>query len=243
MDLAADFAAQLVHLHDRDAYLGVASELLLKLFPSDHAAWISLDARAGTAEVATYPHYSGADVSKILLDMYAEHPIVVSFQADSVDGDWRPRRLSDVISDVELYKSRAFQEGLSLLNVNRQLALLTVGSGLDFFHCWSLNRWNRDFSDNEVTLARQLQPMLQLLDTAYAGNRCAPSEPASEEVYSLTPREQEVMRLLGQGLKATAIGLLLGCSPRTVTKHIEHSYIKLGSHNRVDALRLLRGET
>ncbi|WP_437773799.1 response regulator transcription factor [Arthrobacter sp. KNU40] len=50
------------------------------------------------------------------------------------------------------------------------------------------------------------------------------------------------MRLLGQGLKTAAIGHLLGCSPRTVAKHLEHAYAKLGSNNRVDALRRLRGE-
>ncbi|MFK4299885.1 DNA-binding CsgD family transcriptional regulator [Arthrobacter sp. GAS37] len=105
-----------------------------------------------------------------------------------------------------------------------------------------MNRWNHDFSDNEVDLARHIQPMLQLLDTAYAGNAYRASEIIGGEVYSLTAREQEVMRLLGQGLKGIAIGRLLGCSPRTVAKHLEHAYTKLGSNNRVDALRRLRGE-
>ncbi|MGM7778835.1 hypothetical protein ACSVHC_22845 [Arthrobacter sp. KNU-44] len=138
MDPAADFAAQLNHLGDREAYLDAASQLLLKLFPSDHATWNSLDARAGHVEILAYPYYSCPEVPKMLLERYDEHPLVVSFQADSVDGDWRPRRLSDVISDLELYRTRAFQEVLSLLDVKRQLALLTVGSRLDSFHCWTM---------------------------------------------------------------------------------------------------------
>ncbi|MGM7778834.1 response regulator transcription factor [Arthrobacter sp. KNU-44] len=84
--------------------------------------------------------------------------------------------------------------------------------------------------------------MLQLLDSAYAGNADSSSEIAGAEAFSLTAREQDVMRLLGQGLKTAAIGHLLGCSPRTVAKHLEHAYAKLGSNNRVDALRRLRGE-
>lgn len=242
MDPVDDFAASLNNLGDRDSYLEAASQLLLKLFPSDHAAWTSLDAGAGTAEAVTYPHYSGADVTKMLLEMYGEHPIAVSFQADSVNGVWRPRRLSDVISDLELYKTRAFREGLSLLDVRRQLALLTVGNRLDSFHCWTLNRWNHDFNNNDVELARHLQPMLQLLDSAYAGNPHDASEVAVAEACSLTAREREIMRLLGQGLKVSAIGHLLGCSPRTVAKHLEHAYAKLGSNNRVEALRRLKGE-
>jgi DNA-binding CsgD family transcriptional regulator len=242
MDPAADLAANLSNLSDREAYLDAASQLLLKLFPSDHAAWNSLDVGAGTAEVVTYPHDSRADVPKMMLEMYGEHPVISSLRPGTADGGLCSLRLSDFISDLELYRSRAFRDGLSLLTVNRQLMLFTADSRLDFFHCWSMNRWNHDFSDNEVELARHLQPILQLLESAYAGTPRKATEIATAEAYSLTPREREVMRLLGQGLKVTAIGHLLGCSPRTVAKHLEHTYPKLGSNNRIDALRRLRGE-
>ncbi len=242
MDPASDFAAQLNHLGDRDAYLEAASQFLLKLFPSDHAAWSSLDARAHTAEVLTYPHYSGANVQKMMLEMYDVHPFAAIVQSESTGGDWRPRRLSDLVSDLELYRTRAFQEGLSIVGVNRQLVLYTAGCRFDQFHCWTMNRWNHDFSDNETELAQHIQPMLQLLDSVYTSNAHKAAETSNGEAYSLTAREQQVMRLLGQGLKATGIGRLLGCSPRTVAKHIEHAYTKLGSNNRVDALRRLRGE-
>lgn len=234
--------ASLNNLGDRDAYLDAASQLLLKLFPSDRAVWNSLDAPASTAEVITYPQESRANVPKMLLDMYGEHPLVASLQTETVGGNWRPRRLSDVISDLELYRRHVFQEGLLLLGVNRQLMIVTAGSRFDRFRSWSMNRWNRDFSDNEVELARQVQPVLHLLDSAYAGTRHVAAETAMAAAYSLTAREQEVMHLLGHGLKLTAIGHLLGCSPRTVGKHIEHAYTKLGTNNRIDALRRLRGE-
>jgi DNA-binding CsgD family transcriptional regulator len=243
MDPAADLAANLNNLSDREAYLDAASQLLLTLFPSDHAAWNSLDLHAGTAKVVTYPYDPRSpDVPKMMLDMHDEHPVITSLQADTVGRGLCPLRLSDFVSDLELYRSRAFQDGLSLLTVNRQLMLFTVGSRCDLFHCWSMNRWNHDFSDNEVELAQHIQPMLQLLDSAYAGTPHRAAETATAAAYSLTKREQEVMRLLGQGLKVTAIGHLLGCSPRTVAKHLEHAYPKLGSNNRIDALRRLRGE-
>lgn len=54
-----------------------------------------------------------------------------------------------------------------------------------------MNPWNHDFSDNDVALAQQVQPMLQLLDSAYAGNLHKAAEMASAEVYSLTPRKQQ----------------------------------------------------
>ncbi|MBT2549751.1 helix-turn-helix transcriptional regulator [Arthrobacter sp. ISL-65] len=240
MDLAADFAANLNGLASRDAYLDAASQLLLKLFPSDHAVWNSLDAPAGTADIVPYPYHVCDKLPTMLLDMYAEHPLVASLQTDT-RGHWPPRRLSDVISDLELYKCRAFQDGLLLLDVNRQLMLVTAGSRFDLFHSWSLNRWNHDFKDNEVELAQHIQPILKLLDSAYAGSSRKATEMANAEAYSLTAREQEVMRLASQGLKVSAIGHLLGCSPRTIAKHLEHAYSKLGSTNGIDALRRLRG--
>lgn len=214
----------------------------LKLFPSDHAPWNSLDVPAGKAEVVTYPHDSRADVPKMMLEMYSEHPLIASLSPGNSGGSPQPLRLSDFISDLALYRTRAFKEGLSLINVNRQLILFTAGSRLDLFHCWSMNRWNHDFSDGELALARQVQPMLQLLDSAYAGPPRKTAEMVMAEACSLTAREQQVMRLLSQGLKALAIGHVLGCSPRTVAKHIEHAYAKLGSNNRIGALRRLRGE-
>lgn len=242
MDTAAALASELNNPGDRESYLAAAGQLLLKLFPSDHAAWNSLDVPAGKAEVVTYPHDSRADVPKMMLEMYSEHPLIASLKPGNSDGSPQPLRLSDFISDLALYRTRAFQEGLSLISVNRQLILFTAGSRLDLFHCWSMNRWNHDFSDGELALAQQVQPMLQLLDSAYVGPPRKTAETAMAEACSLTAREQQVMRLLSQGLKALTIGHVLGCSPRTVAKHIEHAYAKLGSNNRIDALRRLRGE-
>src|SRR5687768_15366126 len=115
MDPAANLAANLTNLGDREIYLDAASQLLLKLFPSDHAVWNSLDARSGTAEVVPYPYHSCDNVPKMLVDMHREHPLLASLQTDTVVEDLHPLRLSDFISDLDLYKTRAFQDGLSLL--------------------------------------------------------------------------------------------------------------------------------
>ena len=54
----------------------------------------------------------------------------------------------------------------------------------------------------------------------------------------LTPREQDVLRLLCEGLSPIAIARRLGLSPRTVTKHQERLYRKLGISDRVNAVLL-----
>lgn len=44
----------------------------------------------------------------------------------------------------------------------------------------------------------------------------------------LTARQRQVLRLAAEGLTDAAIGHRLGCSPRTVDKHLEHIYRRLG---------------
>ena len=58
---------------------------------------------------------------------------------------------------------------------------------------------------------------------------------------AVTDRELAVLGLMADGLIATAIARRLGISPRTVSKHIENIYRKLGAHDRTTAV--LRGQT
>lgn len=51
----------------------------------------------------------------------------------------------------------------------------------------------------------------------------------------LSNRESEVLAWVAQGKTNDEIGRILGCSPRTVQKHLERIYIKLGVENRTTA--------
>jgi DNA-binding CsgD family transcriptional regulator len=61
----------------------------------------------------------------------------------------------------------------------------------------------------------------------------------------LTPRETEVLLQVEQGKPNNEIAAALGMRPRTVRKHLEHIFDKLGVHNRTSAVaqlhRALRG--
>lgn len=62
------------------------------------------------------------------------------------------------------------------------------------------------------------------------GERPAPGEPA------LSPREREILKLLGQGLGNAEIGRRLFLSEKTVRNHLSHVYRKLGVRTRAQAL-------
>ncbi|PTW59068.1 LuxR family two component transcriptional regulator [Breoghania corrubedonensis] len=55
------------------------------------------------------------------------------------------------------------------------------------------------------------------------------------EHFSLTGREAEVLLWIAKGKSNRDIGEILGLSPRTVNKHLEQIYAKLGVENRASA--------
>ena len=59
-------------------------------------------------------------------------------------------------------------------------------------------------------------------------------------VAGLTSREAEVLRLVERGLPNTLIARELAVSERTVAKHLEHAFAKLGVSNRTAALARMR---
>ena len=55
------------------------------------------------------------------------------------------------------------------------------------------------------------------------------------EVRGLTKREREVLSWMMQGKTNGEIGNILGISIHTASKHIEHVFLKLGVHSRIQA--------
>lgn len=56
-----------------------------------------------------------------------------------------------------------------------------------------------------------------------------------QHAHSLTAREAEVLLWLSRGKANRDIGAILGISPRTVNKHLEQVFVKLGVENRAAA--------
>lgn len=67
-----------------------------------------------------------------------------------------------------------------------------------------------------------------------------PADPRKKlvEQYQLTGRETDVLLWLAKGKTNRDIGEILGIAPRTVNKHLEHIFVKLGVETRAAATAL-----
>ncbi len=64
------------------------------------------------------------------------------------------------------------------------------------------------------------------------------SEP-EVKAHGLTPRQQEIMGLIADGLTDREIGTALGISEQTVKNHLTQTYIRLSARNRAHAVFIM----
>lgn len=97
-----------------------------------------------------------------------------------------------------------------------------------------LNRRGLDFDERDRERLELLRPHLAFL-YRHACHADTPQPPGISPP-GLTQREAEVMHWLAGGKTDAEIAALLSISPRTVQKHLEHIYIKLGVETRTAAV-------
>lgn len=102
-----------------------------------------------------------------------------------------------------------------------------------YHRAYVLAQGSEDFPDEAVDLARRLQPLLELLERQREILR---SRVAAPSETGLTGRELSVLALLAEGRTAASMAARLGVSPRTVHKHLQNLYRKLGVSDRLGAV-------
>jgi DNA-binding NarL/FixJ family response regulator len=88
---------------------------------------------------------------------------------------------------------------------------------------------------HEITLLLEEKNCLPQAGAALPASgaaQAASAHPPALESFQLTPRESDVLLWLGKGKTNRDIADILGMSPRTVNKHLEHIFVKLGVETR-----------
>jgi len=83
---------------------------------------------------------------------------------------------------------------------------------------------------------RVMSPALEKDAMGALGRMARRARESADVEAGLTPRERQVLELLGEGLTIRQIASRLGISPRTVETHVAKLYRKLGVRTRVQAI-------
>lgn len=152
-------------------------------------------------------------------------------------GETGPQTFGRVPEEVASSRlKQAWEEVARPWGVNHQLTFpLQIG---DFdLDSLLISRPDRDFTDQELDLARVLHPVLTSLAVHFKTAQSADGHTVDGSAQDLTAREMTVLSLLTEGLTAEALGRRLGISPRTAGKHLEHIYRKLDVCDRLMAVQ------
>jgi len=107
-----------------------------------------------------------------------------------------------------------------------------------YHQAYVLGRARTDFNDDDLVVARYVQRALIGLDQQITTIRQLGGLQSAVTDLGLTARETSVLALLAAGHSNRGIARRLGCAPRTIEKHLERVYRKLGVQDKVNAVRV-----
>jgi DNA-binding CsgD family transcriptional regulator len=205
---------------DKSAYARLGVERLPQLVASEFTTLSICHLASGRREVFGMPAGALSAEDRAAFDRhFHEHPLV---RFHGYQGGRTPQRISDSLPMEQFRRSALYNDYYRRIGIDHAMALpIYVRDGL--LVSFVLNRTRRDFTDRERALLDLLRPHLaRLYKRVHIGN-------------ALTAREAEVLRWVAAGKSDAQIGAILRISARTVQKHLQRVYEKLGVESRTAA--------
>jgi DNA-binding CsgD family transcriptional regulator len=246
-----DLVGEVVGLLALDEFRHGLLSAVRRSVPAD---WISLnDLSVDPQETVVLIEPQFPPEAHALYAEYAfENPLVARYERTR---DGRAYRFSDVGARSELHATNLYRSFYKPIGLEHQIAFTLPGEQ-DRLLALALSRRTDDFSDAERDFLNEARPFLiQAYRNALEHSRLKTdleirshgrrlplenagllAELSSREV---TPRQAEVLACLATGRSNNAIAQMLDVSERTVHKHLQVSFAKLGVHTRADAVDLL----
>ncbi|MEO3808315.1 LuxR C-terminal-related transcriptional regulator [Sphaerisporangium sp. B11E5] len=158
------------------------------------------------------------------------HPLIQHYVRTT---DRRPLAVSD-LTTMRRWRSSAVGSDIRSVTGFYDHVALPLLSPVGTMRAFALGRPDGGFTRQEREFVERLHPVLVTLDRR---SRQARSPAAAR----LTPREEQVLELVGAGLTRQLAARRLRVSVRTVDKHLESIYRKLGVNSHVQAALWLAG--
>lgn len=169
---------------------------------------------------------------------FHEHPLV---RAHGRNPAATTVRISDVVAPSDFQRTALYNDYYRAIRIRHVMAV-PIHVHKQELVSFVLNRSGRDFSDRDHACMEAIRPHLAhlfRLTREIAGARAAWGVPHAEGPAArapLTARERDVIGWLCGGKTDRDIADILGISRRTVHKHLQRIYDKLGVETRTAAI-------
>ena len=184
-----------------------------------------------------YPHGCITAASLMAFEAHLqEHPLLINYRAGGVG---EPAKISDFLSQQRFHRLGLYSEFFRDIPVEYQIAFSLPDNQDGHLTAIALNRAGRDFSEDDRAVLKALSAPLgnalrRARDRQSAGAALATA--GTDGLAALTDREVQVLQLAARGRTNKAIARTFDVSPRTIAKHLEHIYRKLGVTSRAAAV-------
>jgi DNA-binding CsgD family transcriptional regulator len=156
---------------------------------------------------------------------FPEHPLV---RAHGRNPAAVTKRISDLVPKEAFLETPLYNDYYRPIGIRHTMAL-PVHVDRRLLVSFVFNRASSAFGERELQLAETLRPHLANLYRLAGAN-------TPVNTAALTAREREVLGWVAAGKTNRDIAAILGARPRTVEKHLERIYEKLGVETRTAAV-------
>ena len=143
------------------------------------------------------------------------------------------RRIEDLLPEADFRRSSLYNDYYRVIRIDHVMAV-PVHVDRKLLVSFVFNRSRFGFSQAERDSLELIRPHLGHLYRLCGALGRSGWAPAA--AWQLTPREQDVLRWLSAGKTDRDIGEILGIGVRTVHKHLQRIYEKLGVETRTAAV-------
>ena len=140
------------------------------------------------------------------------------------------RRIEDLLPGSAFQRTPLFNDYYRAIRIDHVMAV-PIHVDRHVLVSFVVNRSKRGFSDRDRERVEVIRPHL-----GHLYRLSARKNEALEEIEALTARERDVLGWLGAGKTDKDIAAILAISPRTVQKHLQRIYEKLGVETRTAAV-------
>jgi DNA-binding CsgD family transcriptional regulator len=236
LDQAVRLVDRLSVLNDPAGFAPIVLPALAELLGCDVITYNEVGGEPASVSYEDWPPRSlDPRTNQTFARLAHQHPAIEHYRRT---GDDRPVLISDFLTRTHFHRLELYADFFRPIQIEHQISFSLDDPGSSVVGI-ALNRSSRDFDDaDRAVLTILRRPLSAALQRARLRQQAATSA-----VWTLSSRERELLELVALGKTNSAIARRLGISPRTVAKHLEHVYGKLGVSSRAAAVARSRVAT